>query len=105
MSIMTLNIQNESRYISALLIGIGITLILFFIMQALIDSGDQEYRADSDGQIMEFVRIKDDESLSFKDRRKPVKPQPPKEPPPPPKLVVQKEAKPTMNKTATIITL
>ena len=69
MSAISFNIQNESRYLSALLIGIGITLILFFIMQALIDSGDQQYRSDSDGQIMEFVRIKDDESLSFKDRR------------------------------------
>ena len=98
MSAISFNIQNESRYLSALLIGIGITLILFFIMQALIDSGDQQYRSDSDGQIMEFVRIKDDESLSFKDRRKPKKPEPPKEPQPPPKMIVEKQAKPTMNK-------
>ena len=98
MSVISLNFQNESRYISALLVGIGITLILFFIMQALIDSGDQQYRSDSDGQIMEFVRIKDDESLSFKDRRKPKKPEPPKEPPPPPKMIVEKQVKPTMNK-------
>ena len=98
MSAISFNIQNESRYLSALLIGIGITLILFFIMQALIDSGDQQYRSDSDGQIMEFVRIKDDESLIFKDRRKPKKPEPPKEPPPPPKMIVEKQAKPTMNK-------
>ncbi|MCH2477234.1 MAG: energy transducer TonB [Gammaproteobacteria bacterium] len=48
--------------------------------------------------MMEFIRIKDDENLSFKDRRKPIKPKPPKEPPPPPKLVVQKQVKPTMNK-------
>ena len=47
---------------------------------------------------MEFVRIKDDESLSFKDRRKPKKPEPPKEPPPPPKMIVEKQVKPTMNK-------
>ena len=98
MSAISFNIQNESRYLSALILGIGITLILFFIMQALIDSGDQQYRSDSDGQIMEFVRIKDDESLSFKDRRKPKKPEPPKEPPPPPKMIVEKQAKPTMNK-------
>ena len=63
MSAIYLNFQNESRYLVALLLGIGITLILFFIMQALIDSGDQQYRSDSEGQIMEFVRIKDDESL------------------------------------------
>ncbi len=98
MSAISFNIQNESRYLSALILGIGITLILFFIMQALIDSGDQQYRSDSDGQIMEFVRIKDDENLSFKDRRKPKKPEPPKEPPPPPKMIVEKQAKPTMNK-------
>ena len=72
MSAIYLNFQNESRYLVALLLGIGITLILFFIMQALIDSGDQQYRSDSEGQIMEFVRIKDDESLRFKDRRKPI---------------------------------
>ena len=98
MSAISFNIQNESRYLSALILGIGITLILFFIMQALIDSGDQQYRSDSDGQIMEFVRIKDHESFSFKDRRKPKKPEPPKEPPPPPKMIVEKQAKPTMNK-------
>jgi protein TonB len=48
--------------------------------------------------MMEFIRIKDDESLSFKDRRKPIKPKPPKEPPPPPKLIVNKQVKPTLNK-------
>ena len=98
MSAISFNIQNESRYLSALLIGIGITLILFFIMQALIDSGDQQYRSDSDGQIMEFVRIKDDESLSFKDRRKPKKQEHNKEPPPQPKMIVEKQATPTLNK-------
>ena len=98
MSTISFNIQNESRYLSALILGIGVTLILFFIMQALIDSGDQAYQSDSDGQIMDFVRIKDDESLSLKDRRKPKKPEPPKEPPPPPKMIIEKQAKPTMNK-------
>jgi protein TonB len=67
-------------------------------MQALIDSGEQDYRASNEGQIMEFIRIKDDENLSFKDRIKPKKPTPPKEPPPPPKLIVEKQAKPTVNK-------
>ena len=93
-----INIQNDSRFLASLLLGVAVTLVLFFIMQALIDSGDQAYRSDSDGQIMEFVRIKDDESLSLKDRRKPKKPEPPKEPPPPPKMIVEKQVKPTMNK-------
>ena len=98
MSVIPINIQNDSRFLASLLLGVAVTLILFFIMQALIDSGDQAYRSDSDGQIMEFVRIKDDESLSLKDRRKPKKPEPPKEPPPPPKMIVEKQVKPTMNK-------
>jgi protein TonB len=98
MSVIPINIQNDSRFIASLLLGVAVTLVLFFIMQALIDSGDQAYRSDSDGQIMEFVRIKDDESLSLKDRRKPKKPEPPKEPPPPPKMIVEKQVKPTMNK-------
>jgi len=98
MSVIPINIQNDSRFLASLLLGVAVTLVLFFIMQALIDSGDQGYRSDSDGQIMEFVRIKDDESLSLKDRRKPKKPEPPKEPPPPPKMIVEKQAKPTMNK-------
>ena len=98
MSVIPINIQNDSRFLSSLLLGVAVTLVLFFIMQALIDSGDQAYRSDSDGQIMEFVRIKDDESLSLKDRRKPKKPEPPKEPPPPPKMIVEKQVKPTMNK-------
>ena len=98
MSVIPINIQNDSRFLASLLLGVAVTLVLFFIMQALIDSGDQAYRSDSDGQIMEFVRIKDDESLSLKDRRKPKKPELPKEPPPPPKMIVEKQAKPTMNK-------
>ena len=98
MSVIPINIQNDSRFLASLLLGVAVTLVLFFIMQALIDSGDQAYRSDSDGQIMEFVRIKDDESLNLKDRRKPKKPEPPKEPPPPPKMIVEKQAKPTMNK-------
>ena len=98
MESLTINLKPEFRYLAALLIGVIVTLCLFFLMQALIDSGDQRFRSSSEGQMMEFIRIKDDESLSFKDRRKPVKPKPPKEPPPPPKLIVNKQVKPTLNK-------
>ena len=98
MESLTINLKPEFRYLTALLIGAIITLCLFFLMQALIDSGDQRFRSSSEGQMMEFIRIKDDESLSFKDRRKPIKPKPPKEPPPPPKLIVNKQVKPTLNK-------
>jgi hypothetical protein len=43
-------------------------------MQSLIDSGDQNTKSLSEGQIMDFIRIQEDETLSLKDRRKPKKP-------------------------------
>jgi protein TonB len=98
MNTLSLTFKPEMRYLSAMILGVIISLSLFFLMQALIDSGEQDYRASNEGQIMEFIRIKDDENLSFKDRVKPKKPTPPKEPPPPPKLIVEKRAKPTVNK-------
>ena len=98
MTTLSLTFKPEMRYLSAMILGVIISLSLFFLMQALIDSGEQDYRASNEGQIMEFIRIKDDENLSFKDRVKPKKPTPPKEPPPPPKLIVEKQAKPTVNK-------
>jgi len=98
MNTLSLTFKPEMRYLSAMILGVIISLALFFLMQALIDSGEQDYRASNEGQIMEFIRIKDDENLSFKDRVKPKKPTPPKEPPPPPKLIVEKQAKPTVNK-------
>ena len=98
MNTLSLTFKPEMRYLSAMILGVIISLALFFLMQALIDSGEQDYRASNEGQIMEFIRIKDDENLSFKDRIKPKKPTPPKEPPPPPKLIVEKQAKPTVNK-------
>jgi len=98
MNTLSLTFKPEMRYLSAMILGVIISLSLFFLMQALIDSGEQDYRASNEGQIMEFIRIKDDENLSFKDRIKPKKPTPPKEPPPPPKLIVEKQAKPTVNK-------
>ena len=98
MNTLSLTFKPEMRYLSAMILGVIISLSLFFLMQALIDSGEQDYRASNEGQIMEFIRIKDDENLSFKDRVKPKKPTPPKEPLPPPKLIVEKQAKPTVNK-------
>ena len=98
MAAISLSLKPQLRYLSALILGVLISLGLFFLMQSLIDSGEQNTNASSEGQIMEFIRIREDETLSIKDRRKPQKPKPPKEPPPPPKLIVEKQIKPTMNR-------
>ncbi len=98
MAAISLSLKPQLRYLSALLLGVLISFGLFFLMQALIDSGEQQKNASAEGQIMDFIRIREDETLSVKDRQKPKKPQPPKEPPPPPKLIVEKQVKPTMNR-------
>ena len=98
MAAISLSLKPQLRYLSALILGVLISLGLFFLMQSLIDSGEQNTNASSEGQIMEFIRIREDETLTIKDRRKPQKPKPPKEPPPPPKLIVEKQVKPTMNR-------
>ena len=98
MAAISLNLKPQLRYLSALLFGVLISFGLFFFMQSLIDSGEQQKNASTEGQIMDFIRIREDETLSIKDRQKPKKPTPPKEPPPPPKLIVEKQVKPTMNR-------
>jgi protein TonB len=98
MAAISLSLKPELRYLSALLFGVLISFGLFFLMQSLIDSGEQHKNASAEGQIMDFIRIREDETLSIKNREKPKKPQPPKEPPPPPKLIIEKQVKPTMNR-------
>ena len=98
MAAISLSLKPELRYLSALLFGVLISFGLFFLMQSLIDSGEQHKNVSAEGQIMDFIRIREDETLSIKDRQKPKKPTPPKEPPPPPKLIVEKQVKPTMNR-------
>ena len=98
MSEIVLKMTSQQRYLTSLVCGFVISIGLFFLMQSLIDSGDRRTKSLSEGQIMDFIRIQEDETLSLKDRRKPKKPVPPKEPPPPPKLTLQKQAKPIFNK-------
>src|SRR5210317_835956 len=64
-------------------IGIGVltTLLLFYIMQALIQSGEKVLKEDVGGSLVDFVRLKEEQQLETK-QRKPKKPPPPDEPPP-----------------------
>lgn len=69
------------RFIIAFLVSIAITLGLFFLMQSLIQSGGSALTDPPQGNVLDFVRVKQDEQVEAKDR-KPRKPPPPKEPPP-----------------------
>jgi protein TonB len=61
--------------------GIVVTLALFYLMQALIQGADSALTDDNIGNLVDFVRVKQEQEVQAKDR-KPKKPPPPDEPPP-----------------------
>lgn len=69
------------RILIALVLSLGITLALFYVMQSLIKSGDSALTDPPRGSVLDFVRVKKEEAVQKKER-KPRKPPPPKEPPP-----------------------
>ena len=73
--------QTISRLVLAILFAAVITLGLFFLMQSLIQSGGSALTDAPKGSVLDFVRVKKEESIQKKDR-KPKKPPKPKEPPP-----------------------
>lgn len=85
------------RRVIAVALSLVVAVALFWAMQALISiSGDRKVTKDI-GPI-DFVRIKRDESLDVRSRKKPPKPPPPKKPPPPPDLAVKRKT-PTRSPT------
>lgn len=70
------------RYLIALISAVVITALLFFGMQAMINSGDGQASEPVKGNVLDFVRLKQDETVQKKER-KPEKPPAPKAPPPP----------------------
>ena len=88
----------EQRWPLAVITGGLFTLGLFYFMSTLV-SNKKSYLKDKDeGQPIEFLRFKQDETLETR-RRRPPKPPEPKAPPTPPKIKVsssQPPAKPQM---------
>ena len=63
------------------IVGVVVTLALFYLMQYLIQSSNSALSDDNIGNLVDFVRVKQDQQLETKNR-KPKKPPPPDEPPP-----------------------
>ncbi len=63
--------------------GLGSAFLLFLFMYLLIKPGDLDINALKDRQMVDFIRLKKDDTLNERDRRLPDKPPPPKRPPPP----------------------
>ncbi len=70
------------RYLVALVVAFVITLVLFYGMQALINTGSGTVTEPVKGNVLDFVRLKQEEQVQKKER-KPQKPPKPQTPPPP----------------------
>ncbi len=70
------------RYLVALVIAGVVTFLLFLGMQALITGGEGAMSEPAKGNVLDFVRLKKEETVQKKER-KPQKPPKHKAPPPP----------------------
>ncbi|MEW6993212.1 energy transducer TonB [Colwelliaceae bacterium MEBiC 14330] len=74
-------IRSGARYVIAGSLAITMTFLLFWGMQALIAGGNDVMTEPAKGNVLDFIRLKQEEAV-VKKERKPQKPAKPKEPPP-----------------------
>ena len=74
---------NVVRLVIGLVLGLIVTAALFWTMQYLIETADRELNEGASGSLVDFVRLKRDESIQRR-QLKPKKPPPPDAPPPQP---------------------
>jgi protein TonB len=82
----TLTVQKTGgviRLIIGIILGLAVTAALFWTMQYLIETADRELNESASGHLVDFVRLKRDESIQRR-QLKPEKPPPPDAPPPQP---------------------
>ena len=68
-------LRNTPRYVTAVVVGVGVTLGLLFVMQYMIASGQSEM-SERAYRIVDFVRVDRQEIVERKEK----KPDPPPEP-------------------------
>jgi protein TonB len=74
---------NLTRLVIGLILALAVTLSLFWLMQYLIETADRTLNDDGAGNLVDFVRVKRDETVKTR-QVKPKKPPPPDAPPPQP---------------------
>ncbi len=75
-------LRSGIRYVIAATLALIMTFILLWGMQQLIAGGNNAMTEPVKGNVLDFIRLKQDEVVAKKER-KPQKPPKPKEPPPP----------------------
>lgn len=74
-------IRSGTRYVIAGTLALSMTFLLLWGMQKLIAGGNDVMTEPARGNVLDFIRLKQDEAV-VKKERKPQKPAKPKEPPP-----------------------
>ena len=78
----TIIVRSGVRYVIAGVMAVSMTFVLLWGMQKLIAGGNDAMTDPVKGNVLDFIRLKKDESV-VKKERKVQKPAKPKEPPPP----------------------
>jgi protein TonB len=98
----TLTLQKTGgivRLIIGIILGLVVTAALFWTMQYLIETADRELNEGASGNLVDFVRLKRDESIQRR-QLKPKKPPPPDAPPPQPPTPQLENLNPNAEKIA-----
>lgn len=98
----TLTVQKTGsivRVIIGIVLGLAVTAALFWTMQYLIETADRELNEGGAGNLVDFVRLKRDESIQRR-QLKPKKPPPPDTPPPQPPTPQLENLNPNAEKIA-----
>jgi periplasmic protein TonB len=95
--------QNQTggltRLVIGLVLGLAVTLSLFWVMQYLIATADRSLNENTAGTLLDFVRVKRDESIQRR-QLKPEKPPPPEAAPPQPPTPQLDDLNPNAEKIA-----
>ena len=84
-------IKKINRYSSPFILGLGLTLGLFFLMSVLISGGGDLNKSSSDSYFINFLMNASLDDLQIRSRRTIKKPKEPKAPPEMPKMKVKAE--------------
>lgn len=94
----TIIVRSGVRYVIAGVLALSMTFLLFWGMQNLIAGGNDVMSEPVKGNVLDFIRLKKDESV-VKKERKVQKPAKPKEPPPPMTTPPMQQSNPNANAT------
>jgi protein TonB len=94
----TVIVRSGVRYVIAGALALSMTFLLFWGMQNLIAGGNDVMSEPVKGNVLDFIRLKKDESVVKKERQV-QKPAKPKEPPPPMTTPPMQQSNPNANAT------